>query len=134
MSRDEQVRKEWEDDPLCHDTGTLEGLADMLDRAAQLTALGEGRTVKGLSKRLPCPLWQGHGSKDGVVSYEASKMVFDVLEVEGGDKTFRTYEGAYHKLHAEPEGIGETFAREVAEWVLKHVDGEPRDDDVKAKL
>ena len=35
-----------------------------------------------------------------------------------GDKVFRTYVGGYHKLHAEPEGMGEQFARDVGEWIV----------------
>lgn len=34
------------------------------------------------------------------------------------DKTFRVYEGYYHKLHAEPGEDKLTFARDVGDWVL----------------
>ena len=132
MSRDPQARKDWEEDKLCHDTGTLEGLAGMLQRAAELMALGEGKAVKGLKLDPGCPVWLGHGSGDGAASYDASKRLFEALQVE--DKTFKTYAGAYHKLHAEPEGVKEQFVRDVGEWILAHVPGERGGADMKAKL
>ena len=36
MSRDPEVCKQYDTDKLCHDTGTLEGLAGMLQRAEEL--------------------------------------------------------------------------------------------------
>lgn len=122
MSRDAQVRKDWEEDKLCHDTGTLEGLAGMLQRAADLTALGEGKKVEGMKLDPGCPVWLGHGSGDRVCSPEVSRRVFEKLAVE--DKTFNGYEGAYHKLHAEPEGVKEEFLKDVGEWILKHAEVE----------
>jgi acylglycerol lipase len=132
MSRDPQVRKDWEEDKLCHDTATLGGMAEMLQRAAELTALGEGKAVEGLKLDPGCPVWLGHGSADRVTSYDGSKKLFEKLKVE--DKTFRTYEGAYHKLHAEPEGVKEEFVKDVGEWILAHLPGHSEETDVKAKL
>jgi acylglycerol lipase len=34
------------------------------------------------------------------------------------DKSFKAYEGGYHKLHVEPDGIKEALVKDVAEWVL----------------
>lgn len=132
MSRDHQVRKDWEEDKLCHDTGTLEGLAGMLQRAADLNALGGGRAVQGLTLDPGCPVWLGHGKEDHVTSYDASKRLFEKLKIE--DKTFRTYEGAYHKLHAEPAGVKEEFVKGVGEWILAHIPEEAGSVDMKAKL
>lgn len=75
------------EDPLCHDTGTLEGLAGMLDRADDLDCnrldIVDGR------------FWIGHGSADRVTSFDSSKRLFERLRVS--DKVFREYEGWYHK-------------------------------------
>jgi acylglycerol lipase len=123
MSRSPKVCQEWSDDPLCHDTGTLEGLKGLLQRAGDLSSLSHGGRVPGLTAKLPCPLWLGHGSGDKVVSYEAAKRLFHVLiPPQPTDKTFRDYPGAYHKLHAEPEGVGEQFAKDVAQWILTQQD------------
>jgi acylglycerol lipase len=132
MSRDPQVRKDWEEDKLCHDTGTLEGLAGMLQRAAELTTLGEGKAVEGLKLDPGCPVWLGHGSGDRVTSYDGSKRLFEKLKVE--DKAFKSYEDAYHKLHAEPGGGKEEFVKDAGEWILAHIPGQEGGMDVKAKL
>jgi acylglycerol lipase len=103
-----------------------------LTRAAKLAALGEGKEVPGLKLDPGCPVWLGHGSEDGVTSYDASKKLFEKLKV--ADKTFKTYHGAYHKLHAEPEGVKEEFVKHVGEWILAHIPGQEGEVDVKAKL
>jgi acylglycerol lipase len=123
ISRSTKVQEDWMNDELCHDTGTLAGLSGMLQRAADLTTLGNGKAVEGLGKQVPCPIWVGHGTEDHVTWYDASKMVFDVLDVEKGDKTFQTYNGAYHKLHAEPEGVSEAFVKDVGEWITQRAKG-----------
>ena len=87
VSRDDTVQKEWAEDPLCHDTGTLEGLAGMLDRAHELDT--------GLVVAKEGSFWIGHGNGDRVTSYDASKRWFERLEVE--DKEYKTYEGWFHK-------------------------------------
>lgn len=90
LCRDETLYKEFEADELCHDTGTLEGLAGMLQRAEDLDA---GRV---LSKNLEgCSLWVGHGTEDRVTSFKATARFMDRLDIK--DKTFRVYEGHYHK-------------------------------------
>ena len=43
MSRNPKVCKDWEADELCHDMGTLRGLAGLLDRAGCLDGLGGSR-------------------------------------------------------------------------------------------
>ncbi|KAL8724172.1 MAG: hypothetical protein Q9166_008098 [cf. Caloplaca sp. 2 TL-2023] len=111
VSRDEAVCKDFENDDLCHDTGTLEGLAGMLQRAEELDA---GRLSfddpQGYS------LWVGHGTEDRVASFEATARFMDWLKIR--DKTFKIYDGHYHKLHAEPGETKETFARDVIDWIL----------------
>lgn len=115
MSRDPQVCAEWVADPLCHDIGTLQGLAGMLERGANLTALSHG-SVLGLTATLPCPLLICHGDGDKVTSFDTSKALYEKLE---GEKSFAAYPGVYHKMHAEPEGKGEEFARDVGAWIVK---------------
>jgi len=113
MCRDKKVCEEWDNDPLCHDTMTLEGFAGMLDRGAWLDHLkpGAGRT----DGEAPA-VWVCHGTADQVNSCEASRRFVDGLAVR--DKTLKAYEGGYHKLHVEPDGIKEALVKDVAEWVL----------------
>lgn len=121
MSRSEKVRQDWVDDPLCHDTGTLEGLKGVLERSGELSHLSHGRKVQGLATKLPCPVWFSFGTGDRILSHLAAKQLFNIVDVPNRDKTFKDYPDAYHKLHAEPDGVGEKYARDAGEWILAHV-------------
>jgi acylglycerol lipase len=145
ISRDPEVCKRFDEDPLCHDTGTLEGLAGMLDRTNSLSSgkivipdtAGEGGVTR---------IWIAHGDQDGITSYHASKGLFDKLNVK--DKEFRTYAGHYHRcehtfvpsltrlmitVHDEPSPDKETFRDEVANWILAR-STEPVGSDAKPRL
>lgn len=91
LCRDESMCKAFEADELCHDTGTLEGLAGMLQRAEDLDA---GKVSLG-----NISLWLGHGTKDRVTSFKATARLMDRLDATERkmDKTFKVYDGYYHK-------------------------------------
>ncbi|KAL8899717.1 MAG: hypothetical protein Q9207_006055 [Kuettlingeria erythrocarpa] len=112
LCRDEAMCKIFEADELCHDTGTLEGLAGMLQRAEDLDA---GKVSLG-----NISLWLGHGTEDRVTSFKATARLMDRLDAteQKMDKTFKVYDGYYHKLHAEPGEDRTKFADDVAGWVL----------------
>ncbi|KAK4105052.1 alpha/beta-hydrolase [Parathielavia hyrcaniae] len=113
LSRDPEVVRSIAADELMHNTGTLEGLAGLLDRTAAL-ASGEVRPLPGGAVR---SLWVGHGTLDKTTWYEASKKYFDECTGEVKDKYFRVYEGWYHQLHADgPESV--QFYKDVGDWVL----------------
>jgi len=120
ICRDPDVCTEYERDELCHDTGTLEGLAGMLDRAAELE---DGKVVlrEGVGENGKTRVWVGHGTADGICSFDACRKWYEGLRVE--DKEFRAYEGWYHRLHAEPGEDKKVFARDVVGWVLDRVEG-----------
>lgn len=94
VSRDPAVCKSFDEDELCHDTGTLEGLAGLLDRTAQLSGgkinipddAGEGGVTR---------IWIAHGDADGITDYSATKRLADALQVK--DKEFKSYAGYYHR-------------------------------------
>ena len=89
MSHDEAMNEDWLKDELCHNTGTLEGLAGLLSRADELD---RGTVViedwNGLH------IFLAHGSGDMCTSHEATKSFMERLKVK--DKTLKLYEGAYH--------------------------------------
>ena len=114
LTRDPEVVKAMYADDLMHDTGTLEGLASLLDRTAELS---EGRTKASPQIKA---LWLGHGTEDKGTSYEGSKKWFDDCTGAVKDKTFKTYEGAYHQLHTDTDR--EVFYADVAKWILDRVD------------
>lgn len=124
MSRDKRVREEWKQDPLCHDTGTLEGLAGMLDRAEWLDSL---RSAAAAARSADAALWVCHGAADEVNSFEASQLFAQAVGVR--NKTFKAYEGGFHKLHVEPDGIKEDFTKDVVEWIFVQCDGRQQDND-----
>lgn len=122
MSRDKRVAEDWAADELCHDTGTLEGLAGMLDRGLWLEGVADG-TQAEIGGRLP-PLWFGHGEADRVASFEATRNLALALRARN-DVTFCEFEGAFHKLHAELPAVTGEFVRSVVEWVLSRCSPTP---------
>ncbi|KAL2178905.1 Alpha/Beta hydrolase protein [Thermothelomyces heterothallicus CBS 202.75] len=119
LSRDPEVREGLVRDPLMHNTGTLEGLAGLLDRTGAL-ARGEVRPQPGGALR---SLWIGHGTEDKTTWFPASRKYFDECTKEVKDREFKAYEGWYHMLHADgPES--EQFFKDVGDWILARCDGE----------
>ncbi|KAL5333085.1 Alpha/Beta hydrolase protein [Aspergillus crustosus] len=125
VSKDVAVQEMYRTDPLCHNTGTLEGLRDLLQRESDLTSLSlpDQPVPPGLSKRLPCPVFWAHGSKDMITSYSISKQLYDRLEPysdsDSEAKTWKSFEGGFHQIHGEPDGVKEEYMRDVGEWVAK---------------
>ncbi|KAF4553985.1 Serine aminopeptidase-like protein 3 [Elsinoe fawcettii] len=119
LSRVETKNLEWANDPLNHDTGTLEGLAGMLDRGMLLetgqVTLGKGKHEGGRSRVLVV-----HGTGDEINDVKGSRDWVEKSEAE--DKRFWELDGWYHNLHVEPEK--EMFRKEVAEWILERAKGE----------
>lgn len=94
LSRDPEACKRLEKDELCHDTGTLEGLAGMLDRTAELAA-GKIVVPDGAGEGKATRIWIAHGDEDGITAFAASKRLADALQVK--DKEFKAYKGHYHR-------------------------------------
>ena len=115
LSRDPEVIAQLEKDTLCHDTGTLEGLAGLLDRVNDIT---QGRVKPSASVQ---SVWLGHGDADPCTDYNASKRWFETSAAAVPDKTFRTYDKWLHKLHAEPKEDRELYYRECGDWILARV-------------
>jgi acylglycerol lipase len=89
MCRDETTRSLWPADDLCHDTGTLESIVGILDRAKELqTGRPELQDRDGLSIAL------FHGTGDMCCECKATEEYFEKLPVK--DKKLFIYEGAYH--------------------------------------
>ncbi|KAK2612906.1 hypothetical protein QQS21_001017 [Conoideocrella luteorostrata] len=110
LSRDEAVVQAVRDDPLCHDTGTLEGLASLLDRTARLSS-GQVQLGKQVQSVL-----LAHGAEDKACSYDAA-VAFLKQQHNVNDKTTKTYHGAYHQLHA--DHCKHEFTNDVISWILE---------------
>jgi acylglycerol lipase len=95
LSRDPAVQKAFVDDPLCHDTGTLEGLAGNLDRAIGLDT-GKILVPKDACEGGKTRIWLSHGTGDGVCDYHGTERVYGRLD-SSDDKELKLYDGWYHK-------------------------------------
>ena len=95
ISRDRTIGEEFAKDELCHNTGTLEGLAGCLQRAEQLLKGQALPADDALGEDFPLSILLAHGTADRVTSYEASKRFVEKLRVK--DMDFKTYDGWYHK-------------------------------------
>jgi acylglycerol lipase len=115
LCRDPDVVISIQEDKLMHNTGTLEGLAGMMDRTAALT-----NHVGKLSPHLKS-LWQGHATDDKGVSAEESKKWYDAVTTGVPDRTFKWYQGYYHQLHADYGK--EVFYKDVGDWILARAGG-----------
>lgn len=117
ITRDPEVQESLTNDPLLLGTGTLQGMAGLLDRAADLSA-GKRTVDEGVKS-----LWLAHGTGDLSVSYEASKKWFDAHTKNVPDREFKTYEGWSHQLHADMPDNRSIFANDVANWILARAEG-----------
>jgi acylglycerol lipase len=95
LSRDPKVCEEFTADKLCHDTGTLEGLAGNLDRAIGLDT-GKIHVPNKAGKGGVTRLWLSHGTADGVCDYKGTERLYGTLDKED-DKELKLYDGWFHK-------------------------------------
>jgi acylglycerol lipase len=116
LTRDPAVIKSLDDDAMCDGTGTLEMFANMLDRASRLDK-GELKLNKGVQS-----IWIGHGTHDLATSYPASKKWLESQSTVP-DKTFKSYDGWYHQLHADLPDLQPLFAKDVGDWILEKIGG-----------
>ncbi|KAG5950950.1 hypothetical protein E4U53_004114 [Claviceps sorghi] len=112
LSRDEAVVEAVRNDPLCHNTGTLEGLASLLDRTAMLSS---GNITLGKHVR---SILLTHGTRDSVCSHHAAST-FLQNQHNVDDKTTKLYNGAYHQLHSDL--CKDDFTKDVIDWILERV-------------
>jgi len=103
------VKNQVLEDPLIKQQGTVSGLTDMFDGGEQLFA----NNYKFWPKALPIMIV--HGTADQVTSHKASEQFIEKLEVD--DKKISLYDGGYHELVNEPDGVWEKFTEECISWV-----------------
>ena len=114
LSRDPQVQKDFVEDKLCHDTGTLEGLAGNLDRSNSLDTgkllISEGKGEGGKTR-----VWLSHGTEDGVCDYKSSERLYDRMK-DVKDKELKLYKGWYHKCKYLPFRNGAVHTVWILTW------------------
>lgn len=105
LSRDPEVVRVYNNDPLVHDRVSAAGGMALVDGAAWLNAYA-GPT--------PCRTLLMHGSADGITSMAGTRDFAGRLQ---GDVTLKIWEGLFHEIHNEPEQ--EEVFRFTLDWLDK---------------
>ena len=108
LSRDPEVRRKADADPLCMNTSTVRFGAEAFAEQDRMMALLPGLTA------MPVPTYVFHGRADPIVPVGVSGVF------EGkGNVTRRVHEGLRHECHHEPEH--EAVLAEVVAWIRVQV-------------
>ncbi|KAI0050771.1 lysophospholipase [Auriscalpium vulgare] len=116
LTHDQAIVAENKVDPLIHQGASLRAVNDMLNRGE--TLLNEG--YKNWPQ--PLPLLIIHGTEDHVTSSKASQAFIEKVQI--ADKKLSLYEGGYHELHNENNGVKEKFQDELITWAEAHLSSE----------
>jgi acylglycerol lipase len=80
---------------------------------------GENLVIKDYKKwPATLPVLIVHGTEDMICSVEAAKQFVEKLTAN--DKKISLYDGGYHELQNEPDGVKEKFTDECAAWAEEH--------------
>ncbi len=104
LSRDQEVGRAYEADPLVHRVVSTRWFAEA-DRAMN--------QVKAWADRVRLPVLVMHGSEDRLANVEATREVFN--QIGSTDKELIIYPGYYHELFNEPEKV-DLYTR-VTDWL-----------------
>jgi alpha-beta hydrolase superfamily lysophospholipase len=107
LSRDPEVLRAREDDPLVHDRITARFGMDLLQSGLWAMEHAAG---------FPLPLLLMHGGADRITSVEAS---WQFARLAGGHCQLKIWDGLYHEIHNEPEKQ-EVFD-DILAWLGSHV-------------
>jgi alpha-beta hydrolase superfamily lysophospholipase len=108
VSRDPEVVRDYETDPLVYRGGIPARTGAELNRAME-------RIRQGM-ETLRVPLLIMHGTADLLADPEGSRQLYD--RAESGDKVLRLYEGLYHEILNEPERA--QVLTDMVEWLDAH--------------
>lgn len=105
ISRDPDVCRRYDDDPLVYRGRIKAGLAAAMMRAGERISRDMGD--------IRYPLLIMHGTLDALASLEGSERLH--AQAASGDKTLTTYEGLYHEILNEPER--DQVIADLVEWL-----------------
>ncbi|TFK44955.1 Alpha/Beta hydrolase protein [Crucibulum laeve] len=109
LSRDPAVGQAYLKDKLVKQSGSLKGISDMLSQGEALLST----YYKDWPKDLPCLII--HGTEDKVTSHNASQLFLD--KITAMKKHHSLYEGGYHELQNEPNGVQQRLTDEIIAWI-----------------
>ncbi|TCD65571.1 hypothetical protein EIP91_002491 [Steccherinum ochraceum] len=113
LSRNPPRNEAYLQDPLIKQFGTLKGVDDMLSGGEKLAEHDWQHWPKDL------PALFLHGTADQVTSPVASENFYSRISAE--DKKFSHYQGAYHEMFQEIDGIPEKLSDEIISWIEAHL-------------
>lgn len=109
ISRDEEVVKNYEADPLIfHDKLPARTGAQMIKAM---------KTIMQKAAAIQLPILVLHGTADRLTNVEGSKAFF--ANVTSKDKQLKLYENLYHEIMNEPEK--EQVIADISDWLEKHL-------------
>lgn len=112
VSRDPEVCEAFEKDELCHDTGTLLGLKEMLERGRFLSV----SNGEGWPKNLP--LINLHGTGDKITNHVSTREFSERVKAAGLLVEYVELDGWYHKMHVDTKENRPVFAQLTSDWIL----------------
>ncbi|XP_067943169.1 monoglyceride lipase-like [Watersipora subatra] len=114
------------DEALTRNKEELERLrTDPLRRQGKLKARWGHHTINALvdfnskMSQITVPVYIAHGGEDLVCHIDGSTKFRDTIS--STDKTYKVYDKGYHRLHSEPDGLGEEFIEDMAQWMCSHI-------------
>lgn len=108
ISRDPEVVKKYDTDPLIYRGGILARTGAEFNRAIKL--------IQGQMELVTLPLLIMSGTADRLSDPEGSKQLYE--RAQTSDKTLKLYDGFYHEVMNEPEK--ETVLSDIVSWLEKH--------------
>jgi len=108
ISRDPQVVRAYENDPLVHHGS--------IPARTAVELLDATRTFGAQARRLTVPVLVMHGTADRLVPLGPTRRVHQAIAAK--DRTLRYYEGLYHELFNEPER--DRVLEDVLGWLAAH--------------
>ncbi|KAK7040551.1 hydrolase-4 domain-containing protein [Favolaschia claudopus] len=111
LSRNPITNAEYLADPLIKTPGSFRSLLDMIDLGASILSDGYLNWPKDTHVLLL------HGTDDPVTSFESTNALFEKLPISDNMKSFIAYQGAYHELQNEPDGVPEKFLADIVNFI-----------------
>jgi alpha-beta hydrolase superfamily lysophospholipase len=108
VSRDPQVVREYENDPLVHHGA--------IPARTAVELVGATRAFRDLAARLVLPVLVMHGTADRLVPLGPARSVHHAIASK--DRTLRYYDGLYHEIFNEPER--EQVLADLIHWLDAH--------------
>jgi acylglycerol lipase len=105
VSRDPDVVRRYEEDPLVYRGRIRAGLAAAMGRAV--------RRIERDAPSISVPLLIMHGAADELAPPEGSSLLYE--RVASADKTLKLYDGLYHEILNEPER--DQVVADIAAWL-----------------